>query len=91
MKKEGKTMFDQFLLNGPFSADWSTEEALKYILDLKNKVAKMRQTEAELREDLGIFGLSLPDSLELTKLEKVRLRKSRLFLKYFCIYRKLLL
>lgn len=72
MKKEGKTMFEQFILNGPFSTNWSTEDALKYIQDLKTKVSAMRETEKELREDLSIFGLSLPDNLELSKLEKVK-------------------
>lgn len=92
MKKEEKTMFEQFLVNGPFSADWSTENALKYILDLKIKVSAMRETEKELKEDLGIFGLNLPDSSELSKLEKVRiLCYAQTFLKYFyagnCSYR----
>lgn len=58
---------------GPFNADWSAEEALKYIAQMKAQLARLRDIEKQLRGDLEIFGLSLPDTLELTKLEKVSL------------------
>jgi hypothetical protein len=71
LKKDGKTLLDDFLVTGPFSSEWSADDALKYIADIKAKLALMREHEKDLRADLGIFGLSLPDTIELTKLERV--------------------
>nr|XP_015838947.1 PREDICTED: dynein heavy chain 2, axonemal [Tribolium castaneum] len=70
LKKDGKKLLDDFLATGPFSSDWSAEDALKYIADIKAKLAYLREHEKDLRGDLGIFGLSLPDTIELTKLER---------------------
>ncbi|RZC39320.1 dynein heavy chain 2, axonemal-like [Asbolus verrucosus] len=58
------------MVSGPFSSEWSAEDALKYIADIKAKLALLRDTEKNLRGDLAIFGLSLPDTVELTKLER---------------------
>ena len=90
LKKDGKAILEEFLTNGPFSSDWSAEDALKYIADIKAKLAMLREHEASLRGDLGIFGLSLPDTVELTKLERVHwiLYQSTLFHLYY-IRRKL--
>lgn len=79
MKKDGKKLLDDFLSMGPFSSDWTAEEALKYIAEIKLKLAYLREHEKNLRDDLGIFGLSLPDTIELTKLERVIFKEKNVF------------
>lgn len=76
-------MMEDFLVKGPFGADINPKDALAYIANMKEIIAKMRENEEQLRKDLAIFGLSLPDCEELTRLEKVCLLFSRMRTSYF--------
>ncbi|XP_044753245.1 dynein axonemal heavy chain 2 [Coccinella septempunctata] len=70
LRYEAAQMMDDFLVKGPFGADINPKDALAYIANMKEIIAKMRENEEQLRKDLAIFGLSLPDCEELTRLEK---------------------
>lgn len=64
-------MLDNFMANGPFSADWSAKDALASIKDFRQQLLAIREREAQIRRDLGLFDISLPESLELARLERV--------------------
>nr|CAI5834494.1 unnamed protein product [Callosobruchus analis] len=68
-RAEAKELLDDFLKHGPFSSDWSPTDGLEYLQMMKAKLAAMRAREEEIRNDLGIFGLSFPESQDLNKLE----------------------
>ncbi|KAK9890592.1 hypothetical protein WA026_011959 [Henosepilachna vigintioctopunctata] len=70
LRTEALQAMDDFLAKGPFGADINPKEALAYIANMKAMIADMRANEEQLRKDLAIFGLSLPDCEELTRLEK---------------------
>lgn len=38
----------------------------------REKLRQAREVEEQLRRDLGLFDISLPESLDLAKLERVR-------------------
>lgn len=57
-------------MEGPFNAEWSAKDALDYLRGTREKLELMRQREAIIKRDLGVFSISQPDSLELIKLEK---------------------
>lgn len=56
---------------GPFSSDYTTKEALDIIATYREQLRQAREIEEQLRRDLGLFNISLPDSLDLAKLERV--------------------
>ncbi|XP_031338901.1 dynein heavy chain 2, axonemal-like isoform X2 [Photinus pyralis] len=62
-------LMDEFLHSGPFSATVNAKDALAYLANVKDSINGIRQKEEELRRDLKIFDLSLPESLELQALE----------------------
>ncbi|XP_071050357.1 dynein axonemal heavy chain 2 isoform X2 [Onthophagus taurus] len=69
-KKEGATMLENFMAQGPFSSEWTATQALSFLDDMRAQISAMRDKEAQLRKDLGLFDLSLFSSAELAALEK---------------------
>ncbi|CAH0554839.1 unnamed protein product [Brassicogethes aeneus] len=69
LRQEDAAMLQDFLAHGPFSSEWTPKQALGYIADLKEQLRIMKEKEAELRANLAVFGLSLPENEELKKLE----------------------
>ncbi|XP_075210256.1 dynein heavy chain 2, axonemal kl-2 [Lycorma delicatula] len=68
-KIEAKVLLDEFLSNGPFSSDWTPDEALKYLKELKAQLGNMKNREAALIRDLALFGIEVSPSTDLQKLE----------------------
>lgn len=71
MKKNATNLLENFAVSGPFSSDWAAKDALGYLANMREEIAKLREIERQLKKDLGIFNISQPDSPELAKLEKV--------------------
>lgn len=71
-KKDAKNLLEQFITLGPFSSDWNAKDALANLAAIREQLIELREHEAQLRKDLGIFNISQPDSMELAKLEQVR-------------------
>lgn len=46
-------------------------EALAYLYSVRNQQNALRKREGQLKEDIDIFNISLPDSADLSKLEEV--------------------
>lgn len=85
-RRNGIELLDEFLTNGPFGADISAKDALAYLGNVRAHLNALRKREAQLRKDLGVFDLSLPESLEIQRLERVRYRMRPLQIVYvqFC-------
>lgn len=66
-------------MQGPFSAEWSAEEAMIYLQNMRQQLRDLRDRESQLRNDLRLFDLSLFESGEMARLEKV--------LSFFSLYR----
>lgn len=71
LRKDGKQLLQDFLINGPFSSDWDAPTALKYLAEIRAQLNALKMKQKQLGNDLAIFGLSLPDCIELMKLEEV--------------------
>lgn len=72
LKKEAQVLLEDFLEKGPFSSEYTAKEALEIIAAYREKLRQAREIEEQLRRDLGLFDISLPESLDLAKLERVR-------------------
>lgn len=70
-RHQARDLLNDFLSHGPFSSDWSAEEGLKYLAEMQERLQAMKERDENLRNDLGIFGLSFPESLDLSRLEGV--------------------
>lgn len=82
LKKQAQILLDDFMEKGPFSAEYSTKEALDMIAAYREKLRQAREVEEQLRRDLGLFDISLPECLDLAKLERVRQKMLKLFFGY---------
>lgn len=71
LRRDGADLLDDFMVNGPFNAEWSAKDALASIKDFRKQLLAIREREAQIRRDLGLFDISLPESLELARLERV--------------------
>lgn len=80
LKKQAQILLDDFLEKGPFSSEYSTKEALEIIAAYREKLRQAREIEEQLRRDLGLFDISLPESFDLAKLERVSEKIGKLFL-----------
>lgn len=74
LKKQAQILLEDFLEKGPFSSEYSAKEALDIIASYREQLRQARAIEESLRRDLGLFNISLPDSLDLAKLERVSKR-----------------
>lgn len=72
LKKDARNLLKSFLEKGPFSAEYTTSEALSMLATYREQLLKAREIEEQLRRDLGLFDISLPESLDLAKLERVK-------------------
>ena len=70
LKKDAAKMVEEFNTTAPFSADFSPEQALSMIADMRAKVAAMKAQEAEIRKGLGMFKIDQPPNRELQMLER---------------------
>lgn len=70
-RRNGIELLDEFLTHSPTNAEWTPKEALGYLAGIRAQLNELRKREAQLRKDLGVFDLSLPESLELQRLERV--------------------
>lgn len=70
VRRNGVALLDRFVMSGPFSSSWGTKEALAYLGDMRAELNALREREGQIRRDLALFGLSLPESHELAQLEK---------------------
>ena len=59
-----------FKSKGPFTSSTTPEEALGQIAAMKQRLAKLKDEELELRRGLGIFRIDHPLSKEIVNLEK---------------------
>lgn len=62
---------EHFITKGPYTADVSATEALSQIAAMKYQLKLLKEQEANLRKDLGVFDISVMESLEIQTLEKV--------------------
>ncbi|KAK4876213.1 hypothetical protein RN001_012635 [Aquatica leii] len=69
LRKDGMKLFDSFMVTGPFSSTWGAKDALSFLGNIRAQLNELREREAQLRKDLGVFDLSLPMSVELQALE----------------------
>lgn len=60
------------MTQGPFSSDVKCADALQYLANTRKQIAAIRKRESQCKANLGIFDLSLIESLDLIALEKVR-------------------
>ncbi|KAJ8964945.1 hypothetical protein NQ314_004500 [Rhamnusium bicolor] len=68
-RQEGKALLEEFLVKGPFTSDWSAKDGLDYLKSMRFKLERIKMRDEQIRNDLGIFGLSYPESLEMARLE----------------------
>lgn len=73
MRKDGGALLESFLQQGPFSAEWTAEEAMAYLQQMRKDLKNLRDRESQLRDDLRLFDLSLFETTEMARLEKVYL------------------
>lgn len=73
-------MYTFYLFTGPFTSDWSVEDGLAYLKNMKIMLKDLKDKDEKLRADLAIFGLSYDESVDLAKLENVRETKIVLLL-----------
>lgn len=71
LKDDARTLLDFFLNKGPFNAQVTAKDALSQIATMKQQLKELREREATLRKDLGVFDLSVLESAEMNTLEKV--------------------
>lgn len=65
-------LLETFMEKGPFSAEWAAKDALAAIANYREQLKALRMKEEQLRRDLALFDISLPESLELARLERVK-------------------
>lgn len=69
-KKSVSELVTEFKSTGPFSSSTTPEEALSQLEVMKQRLAKLKEEEQELRRGLGIFRIDHPLSKEIINLEK---------------------
>ena len=69
-KKNVSELVTDFKTNGPFTSSTTPEEALSQIEVMKQRLAKLKDEEQELRRGLGIFRIDHPLSKDIINLEK---------------------
>lgn len=69
-KKNVGELVADFKTNGPFTSSITPEEALSQIEVMKQRLAKLKEEEQELRRGLGIFRIDHPLSKDILNLEK---------------------
>lgn len=69
-KKNVSELVTDFKNNGPFTSSTTPEEALRQIELMKQRLAKLKEDEQELRRGLGIFRIDHPLSKDIINLEK---------------------
>lgn len=69
-KKNVSELVSDFKANGPFTSSTTPEEALSQIEQMKQRLAKLKEEEQELRRGLGIFRIDHPLSKDIINLEK---------------------
>lgn len=69
-KKNVNELVTEFKNNGPFTSSSTPEEALSQIEVMKQRLAKLKEEEQELRRGLGIFRIDHPLSKDIQNLEK---------------------
>lgn len=72
LKRDGINLLETFLSHGPFSSECTAEEAMAYLNNMRTQLKALRDKEAQLRDDLRLFDLSLFESPEMARLEKVQ-------------------
>ncbi|XP_078053365.1 dynein heavy chain 2, axonemal kl-2 [Augochlora pura] len=70
LKDEVSTLLAKFAVNGPFTSDWLTADAVSWIDYLHREIKVLKDRETQLRSQLSIFGISYPDNAEMMQLEK---------------------
>ncbi|XP_025835309.1 dynein heavy chain 2, axonemal-like [Agrilus planipennis] len=70
LQKDRVQLLEVFLETGPFSSSINPKDALKYLSGIRAQLKLIREREDRLRRDLGIFDISLPESIELKRLEQ---------------------
>ncbi|KAG7190743.1 hypothetical protein KM043_006815 [Ampulex compressa] len=69
-KEDVTSLVRKFNDTGPFTSDWSSKDALIWIAFFRKEIESLRSREEKLKAQLGIFGISQLESVELTQLEK---------------------
>lgn len=69
-KKSVSELMTDFKTKGPFTSSTTPEEALSQIEEMKQRLAKLKLEEQELRRGLGIFRIDHPLSKDIVNLEK---------------------
>ncbi|KAJ8936976.1 hypothetical protein NQ318_015640 [Aromia moschata] len=69
LREETKVLLEEFLKSGPFTSDIPASKGLAYLRNMRAKLQLIKDRDERIRNDLGIFGLSFPESLEMIRLE----------------------
>ncbi|KAL2735253.1 dynein axonemal heavy chain 2 [Vespula squamosa] len=65
-----QSLIHKYYDTGPFTSEWQIDDAFTWINVFYKEIHALKEREKMLKEHLAIFGLSLPDSLELVELEE---------------------
>ncbi|XP_023311334.1 dynein heavy chain 2, axonemal [Anoplophora glabripennis] len=68
-RQESKDLLEEFLKNGPFKSDGTPREGLDYLKSIRARLQAHKAKEEQIRQNLGIFGLSFPESIEIIRLQ----------------------
>ncbi|KAG5894356.1 hypothetical protein JTB14_031917 [Gonioctena quinquepunctata] len=68
-RKETRELLHTFLKEGPFTSEVNAKGAKEYLTDMRDRLLEMKMRDEDLRNDLAIFGLSSPESVDLSRLE----------------------
>ncbi|XP_063222941.1 dynein axonemal heavy chain 2 isoform X2 [Bacillus rossius redtenbacheri] len=61
---------EDFKTNAPFTSAWENKDAFGYLDNAKQQVTEMQMESEQLKTDLAFFGILLPESRALTKLQR---------------------
>ena len=70
-KRRVTQFVNDFYSNGPFSEDWSAQQALDKLQGYRDTIATTRIDETRIRKGLAIFKIEQPPSKEIANMENV--------------------
>ncbi|KAK0165141.1 hypothetical protein PV328_003689 [Microctonus aethiopoides] len=69
-KEDTVALVNRFYDSGPFTSDWTSLDALRWLADFRQEIEMSRYREQELKNNLEVFQIIQSDSEELAKIDK---------------------